>query len=97
MPMLKSRCSNETIDDAGAFVRDLLAAHPDIAARDFLPHAGKQTLLTPRMPTSLRNRSSVTSVSIAFDQVTMFNSHDPVDDENCRCGRHGRMQGHDRL
>ena len=38
---LTSRCANETIDDAGAFVYELLAAHPDIAARDFLLHPGK--------------------------------------------------------
>src|SRR6185312_11744009 len=39
--LLKGRCPNETIDDAGAFIDELLAAHPDIAARDFLTHPGK--------------------------------------------------------
>jgi hypothetical protein len=28
--------------------------------------------------------------------VTIFNSHDPVDYENCRCGQHDRIQAHDK-
>ena len=30
------------------------------------------------------------------DAVTIFNSHDPVDYENCRCGQHDRIQAHDK-
>src|SRR4029079_12875631 len=37
----RSRCANQTIDDAGPFIDELLTAHPDIAARDFLTHPGK--------------------------------------------------------
>jgi glyoxylase-like metal-dependent hydrolase (beta-lactamase superfamily II) len=30
------------------------------------------------------------------DAVTIFNSHDPVDHENCRCGRHQEVPAHAR-
>jgi hypothetical protein len=30
------------------------------------------------------------------DQVTIFNSHDPVDYENCRCGQYQEVPAHHR-
>src|SRR5947209_5381031 len=38
-PLLTGCCPNETIDDAGALIHELLTAHPDIvAARDLPTH-----------------------------------------------------------
>ena len=37
----------------------------------------------------LENQERLRSLKAAHgDAVTIFNSHDPVDYENCRCGRH---------
>ena len=41
------RGANETIDDARALIDELLTAHPDIAARDFLTHPGKPGHVNP--------------------------------------------------
>jgi hypothetical protein len=38
--LLTSRCANEMINNARALIYELLTAHPDITARDFLPHPG---------------------------------------------------------
>jgi hypothetical protein len=42
---LRSRRENQTVDDTGALIHELLTADPDIAARDFLPHPGKPGLV----------------------------------------------------
>src|SRR5437764_13564233 len=39
--LLTNRLADETIDDSRALIDELLTAHPDIAARDLLPHPGK--------------------------------------------------------
>ena len=40
-PLLTRGCTNETVDDTGALINELLTAHPDIAAPDFLAHSFK--------------------------------------------------------
>ena len=37
----------------------------------------------------IENQARLRALKLSYgDAVTIFNSHDPVDYENCRCGRH---------